>query len=300
MVTYIMRESGNVFRYDTQAKTSTRVNNRTVPGIESAQWLPDASWAYGRYLSGKDNTVVNTYALPATQGVQGFFLNQNIADLAVSSTTLLVTASSDTGSTLSLLHTDGTNPVTAVSTPLSQVRASFAGKDKYLIYPKPTGTIPGSAYIVSKTGRYTRVAGPYAGLSALASPSGKWVLVSYVSDHDLKTALVVASSTQAIALPVGTLTDKCVWTADERSLYCAVPGGTLPDGEYPDDWYQGAVSFSDRIWRVDVANRYAEMVLDFSTETKQSLDGISLSVDASKTFLVFTNKTDGSLWSVHL
>src|SRR3989344_6910334 len=64
-VHYIERQSGNVFSYLVRARTLTRTSNRTVPGIQSALWLPNASTAFVRYLSGTDSSTINTYALAA-------------------------------------------------------------------------------------------------------------------------------------------------------------------------------------------------------------------------------------------
>jgi hypothetical protein len=70
-----------------------------------------------------------------------------------------------------------------------------------------------------------------------------------------------------------------------------------PTYNYPDDWYQGAMHFSDRIWKIDTAGRYAQLVLDFSKETNVALDAEALAIDPLSTTLVFVNKNDGSLWS---
>src|SRR5487761_2116278 len=106
-VSYIERESGNVFSYLTSARTLMKTSNKTIPGIQSASWLPDGSAAFVRYLSGADFSTINTYALSAN-GTEGFFLPQNLADIAVSSTSILALASGVNGSSASLLHTDGT------------------------------------------------------------------------------------------------------------------------------------------------------------------------------------------------
>ena len=47
-VTYIERQSGNVFSYKVDAATLTRISNKTLPGILTASWLPDASLAFVR------------------------------------------------------------------------------------------------------------------------------------------------------------------------------------------------------------------------------------------------------------
>lgn len=298
-VHYIEQRSGNVFAYNPSSKTSTRINNKTVPGIQTASWLPDASEAFIRYLSGTDFSTINTYSLAAASS-SGFFLPQNLSDISVSSTTLLTLSSGVNGSIASVSRVDGTKPATVFTTPLTALRASFAGKNQYLVFSKPSATLPGAAFIVNSLGRFTRIAGPRNGLVALASPSGKWVLVSYVQENGMQMEIVNTITNTSLPLPVATIADKCVWTTDDSSLYCGVPMNPSSSSVYPDDWYQGAVQFSDRIWKIDVAARYAQMMLDFKDANKGTLDAYSLSINPSRTTLVFVNKNDSSLWSYSL
>ena len=298
-VTYIERQSGNVFSYQVGTGVLTRTSNKTLPGIEEASWLPNASLAFVRYLSGADFSTINTYALSANDG-NGFFLPQNLADLAVSSTSVLALASGVNGSSASLMRTDGTHSSEIFTTPLSSLRVSFAGKNRYLAFTKPSATLPGDAFIVDSAGRFSRIAGPLNGLVALASPSGKWVLVSYTLPEGMQMELVDAATGAVVPLPVATIADKCVWAADNSAVYCGIPMDPPKNYAYPDDWYQGAVHFSDRIWKIDVTGRYAQLVLDFSKETNSSLDAEALAIDPSGTVLAFINKNDGSLWSYKL
>lgn len=299
VVSYIERQSGNVFSYMMHAKTLTRTSNKTVPGIQSAAWLPDGSTAFVQYLSGLNFSTINTYALSAT-GTQGFFLAQNLAGLAVSSTSVLTLASGVNGSSVSVLHSDGTHPTNVFTTPLSSLRVSFAGKNKYLAFTKASGTLLGDAFLYDGTGVFTRIAGPLNGLSALASPLGKWILVSFTVNDAMQMELVNTATNESIPLPLATLAEKCVWTTDDSSLYCGVPVNPPSNVTYPDDWYQGALQLNDRIWKINVAGRYAELVLDFSKETSTSLDAEALATDPGATTLVFVNKNDSSLWSYSL
>jgi len=298
-VSFIARESGNVFSYLTGTKTLTRTSNKTVPGIQSASWLPNASVAFVRYLSGENATTINTYALPAN-GAGGFFLSQNLADIDVSSSNVLTLASGVNGSTASLARTDGSRTSAVFSTPLSSLRVSFAGKSQYLAATKPSATLPGNVFLVSAAGRFSRIAGPLDGLVALPSPLGKWVLVSYTQGGALQMELVNAATGEVVPLPVATIAEKCVWAADDSVIYCGIPISPPAGFLYPDDWYQGALSFSDRLWKIHVAGRYAQLVLDFSKETEGSLDATALAVDSADTTLVFMNKNDDSLWSYQL
>lgn len=298
-VNYIERGSGNVFSYFARAKTLTRVNNKTIPGIQSAKWLPNGSLSLVRYLSGSDFSTINTYALAATSS-SGFFLPQNLADIAISASGILTLSSGVNGSVASLSRLDGTRPATLFTTPLSSLRVSFLGKNQYLAFTKPSGTLSGNAFVVDSAGHFSRIAGPKNGLAALASPSGKWVLVSSITGSSMQMELVDTTTGSAIDLPIATIADKCAWTADDAAVYCGVPISPDTAYLYPDDWYQGAAHFSDRIWRIQVVGRYAQLVLDFSQAESGDLDVESMAVDPAGTTLVFTNKNDGSLWSYSL
>lgn len=298
-VKYIERQSGNVYVYLAHAKTLTRTSNRTIPGIQSAAWLPDASLAFVRYLSGTDFSTINSYALPAS-GSGGFFLSQNLSDIAVSSTSILTLASGVSGSVASLMRTDGTRASEIFTTPLSSLRIAFAGKNRYLAFTKPSYALSGSAFLVDGTGHFSRVGGPLNGLVAKASPSGRWALVSSVFGGVMQMGLVNTATGESLSLPVATIADKCVWAADDSAIYCGIPMNPSASFNYPDDWYQGAVSFSDRIWKIQVSGRYAQLVLDFSKENEEALDAEVLAIDPLNTVLVFVNKNDGSLWSYTL
>jgi hypothetical protein len=183
LVSYLERQSGNIYSYSVGAGTLTRTSNKTVPGIQSAAWLPDGTLAFVRYLSGDAFSTINTYALPATgDGKGGFFLSQGLSDIGVSSTSLLMLSSGVNGSVASLARTDGSGASEIFTTPLSALHVSFAGKNQYLAYTKPSATLPGVAFLVDNKGGISRVAGPLNGLVAKASPSGKWVLVSFSTD----------------------------------------------------------------------------------------------------------------------
>lgn len=295
---YLERKSGNIFHYNLRTGGITRTSNRTIPGILSAYWLPDGSTAYTRYLSGSDQGTINTYVLPA-MGAEGFFLPQNISGFAVSSTSILTLTSGVNGSVGALAKPDGTAVKNVFTTPLAAVRASFAGKN-YLVVTKPSATLAGAAFLVDAGGRFSRVAGPQRGLTAIASPSGTWLFVSFVQNGALQSTLVNTVTNESVSLPIATIADKCAWGTTDAEVYCGVPVDPSANFAYPDDWYQGAVSFSDRIWKIDVTGRYAQLVLDFKQETNTTLDAIGLTVEKGSTALSFINKTDGSLWVYQL
>ncbi|MEJ0053721.1 MAG: hypothetical protein WDN10_03300 [bacterium] len=301
-VRYALRESGNLFSYLFHARAAKRLVNKTIPGTQEATWLPDGSLAYLRYAGGTaENPEIDTYALPA-DGTEGFFLPVNIAGIAtVGSSSVFSLSSGGNGSIGTVSKADGSASRTAFSSPLGSLSARPAGSGQFVAYTKATGLSGGYAFLIDTAGAMNRLFGPVPGLVALPSPLGTWALLSYTEQGNLKTSLLNIRTRELIALPVATIADKCAWTSDESAVYCGVPvPGSLATATYPDDWYQGAVSFTDRIWKIDVGGRFAELALDFSGATDGPLDATALTVDPRKDVLVFLNKRDGSLWAYDL
>lgn len=298
---YVDRASGNIYSYLSRANLLSRLTARTIPGVQEAKWLLDGSMAFVRFITtGSDSTQrIETYSLPANGGA-GYSLASNIFDLTPFATTSVFTLSPQgSGSLGTITKSDGSGGVNLFTSPLTRLFVHAAGKN-LVAYTPASAEIGGYVFLIDgKTGLFTRLLGPITGLTALPSPSGGSVLYSYVADGAIHLSLIDTATRQTTTLPVATQAEKCAWTADNKSVYCAIPK-TIPSGTLPDDWYQGAVSYTDRIWRIDLENRFATLVVDLSTLAKQPIDGVSLSIDPKSEMLVFMNKRDGSLWAYDL
>ena len=291
------RSSGNIYAYRVGERTLARISNRTLPGVYETSWVSDGSLAYSRFLSETDGKeTIETYVLPVGESEGGYFLEPGLSEVSVQGTTSVVTLlPSTSGSIATLAAPDGTNVKTLFSSPLSALHIFFSGNN-LVASTKASAHTNGYAYFVSKTaGTFERFAGPLRGLAALPSPKGTYAFYTYLSGNTLRSELITASDRIPVSIPLGTLAEKCAWTPDETSIYCAVPRSI--EGALPDDWYQGAVSFSDRIWRVSLDGRIAALIVDPKTVGDVDIDAVNLTIDARADVLVFTNKKDGSLWS---
>ncbi|MDB5264975.1 MAG: hypothetical protein JWN64_546 [Parcubacteria group bacterium] len=298
-VRYIDRASGNIYAYRAHERVQTRLSNKTLPGIQEASWASDGSRVFARFLErttdGSERT--DTYALQSN-GEGGFFLEQNLAQASVRGTsTVLTLLPSSAGSLASLSNLDGTNTRTLFSSALSALRLGFLGTS-YLATTKASSDMAGYSFSVDAAGSFTRVLGPLNGLSTLPSPSGAYVLYSYTDRGKLYTQVLDVLNHTATPIPLSTLADKCVWRRDSRAIYCGVP--TALTGKLPDEWYQGARTFNDRIWSIDLDTRVATLIVDPSELAKESIDAVALTIDSQSDVLIFTNKADSSLWMYDL
>lgn len=295
-IRYIERESGHIYAYRAEARTLTRITNRTLPGVMEAKWASDGSIAFARFLSESESgeLVAETFALPASEE-SGYFLESDLGAVVVSATSSILTLLPNAnGSVATVARLDGSAPRTLFSSLLSALRLEPAGPG-YVAYTKASAQTNGYGFLVGGTsGTFERVLGPLRGLTMLPSPSGDSIFYSYLSGTALRSELLATAARTATSIPLGALPEKCVWAPDEESIYCAVPRSL--SGTLPDDWYQGAVSFSDRIWKIDLSGRVAILVVDPATVAQVEIDAVGLAIDPGAQVLVFTNRKDGSLW----
>ncbi|MEA2701559.1 MAG: hypothetical protein QOE22_268 [Candidatus Parcubacteria bacterium] len=294
-VRFIDRASGNIYRYTAHERSLTRISNKTLPGIQRASWLADGSVAYVQLLSGTaGNETVATYVLPDS-GEGGFFLEQGLsATRATLAGGLFTLLSGATGSVGSLSQSDGTSQRTVFTSSLSSL-VVHPTRGNFFAYTKPSAFLDGYAFQVNAaSGAFGRVLGPFRGLSALPNPNGTRLLYTYLDRGSPRLAVYDVAARTATALPIATLTEKCVWAPDGLSAYCAVPTG-LQNG-LPDLWYQGAATFSDRLWKINMTDRFATLVIDPNTVANISIDAVALQTDPEEDVLLFTDKHSGALW----
>jgi hypothetical protein len=296
---FIDRASGNVYSYVAHARTLTRISNKTLPGVQRASWTPDGSRAFAQFISsaaGEER--INTYSM-AAQGGEGFLLESNLAETkAAGSSTLFTLLSGANGSVGTLSNIDGSNSRTLFSSVLSALTV-HTSNSSFFATNKPSSEIDGYAFQINRSsGGFSRILGPFRGLSVLPSTDGSSLLYSYTEAGSYRLRVVTLSTRSSVALPVATLTEKCVWAANGLSIYCAVP--TNLQGNLPDNWYQGVTVFTDRIWRIDLTERVASLVLDPGQVGEVAVDAVNLTLDPGEDILFFTDKHSGALYAYDL
>lgn len=297
VVRYIDRQSGNIYEYRAVARTLTRVSNKTLPGVQEASWLADGSVAFVRFLTGSGQSEhIATYALPY-DGNGGYFLQQDLDQAIVTgSSTLFTLANGASGSIGSTAHADGTGVSALFTSPLTSL-ILHPSASAFIASTRAASELGGYAFTLA-AGKFTPIIGPLNGLTVLPSPSGKSLLYSYIDGTTFHMNIFDLATGSVTALPLATLTEKCVWASTNTAVYCAVP--TSMTGNLPDSWYQGTTSFTDRIWRIDLSSRLATLILDPSLVGKTDIDAVNLTLDPNSRVLVFRNKKDSSLWAYSL
>lgn len=310
-VRYVDRLSGNIYQTFLDKIEERRFSNTMIPKIYEAVFGNNDSTVLMRYLKSDDQTIetfsgiIPKEVLGAdtnSNEIKGTFLPENITDFALSpdkNKIFYLTVDINDNATGNISALSDTTKKTAVFTsPFSEWLPDWPNVNLITLTTKPSAYALGYMYALNPTTKgFSRVLEGLPGLTTLTSPSGKTVLYA---DNGLLLNTFDMTKNTSKDLGLRTMPEKCVWGKNSDILYCAVPKNT-PTELYPDAWYQGEVSFSDQIWKIDLTSGNNTLLVDPITEPGgEEIDGIKLAIDASGKYLFFVNKKDSYLWRLDL
>ncbi|GMQ95342.1 MAG: hypothetical protein BMS9Abin13_455 [Patescibacteria group bacterium] len=316
-IRYIERDVGHIFETNMESAAEERISNKTRLGIYEALWGEGGNSVIIRYLGDKSDTirsfliklstleklsVEESKEKPVTP--EGVFLPQSIREIVVSNEDperiFYLTDNNDV-SIGTIYNLASGKKAQIFMSPFTQWLISWPNKNTITLTSKPSADTEGVMYFLNvQTERSTKILGGINGLTTLTSPDGDKVLYSESKRGGFTLHLYDEKENTSQILPLDTLPEKCIWSnKDTYMLYCAV-ATAINSGNYPDDWYQGLVSFSDDIWTINTETYATEKLISFKDASREELDGIKLLLSPDEKFLFFINKKDLSLWALAL
>jgi hypothetical protein len=306
-VRYIERAKGNVYETDAASIKAIRQSNTTIPQIYEAFWNKSGSGVIARFLKEGDNIqTFDAIVVPGTGGqgeLRGEFLSANIKNLVVSPSGnqifyLVEVPSGLVGIAASF---DGGKKVQVFDSPLREWVADWPKENTVTVTSKAGAGSDGLLiFINTGTGKSDVILAGLKGLTTLTNSDASKVLYSVSSQNSLRTSLFSVADKSSAFFPLAALPEKCVWSQlQKNTIYCTVPE-TLPSANYPDDWYQGTVSFRDELWKIDTATGNSQFIMNLGDQSRTDFDAINLSLNSKENYLLLTNKNDLTLWEVQL
>lgn len=313
---YIERGLGNIFETPLATLTESRISNETRPRIVEAFWGNVGKSAVIRYLDQTNGGIIKTKILNLigqatllsnSTSTQNVFVKTE--EISLPDDIPFVSTAGDNSDKLFYLS-NGSASVLGWVTSFKNIGAlkifsssftewlpQFPNKNLVTLTTKPSMNIAGHMFFISPTTKtVTKILGNINGLTTLTSPDGKLVLYSETQDNKPSVSIYDVVKKETHPLPIQTLPEKCVWSNKKTTIaYCAVPQ-YLPTGEYPDQWYQGILSFSDDLWVIDGTNQNASRVMSPGDFGVSGIDMINLSVSSDDSYLLFMNKVSGTPW----
>jgi len=314
-VLWVDRGRGNVYRASYNSSQIVTLSNTVVPKIFNSIWNKNLTAFIGSLLEDGDLVPTNVYSELVRQGtttpaksslapyeLRGKNIPGNLIGYAASpDKSKLIMVMDESGMGVGYISSfSGQGMTRLFSTPLTQINVAWPTDNAIAISTKGSASYPGFLYLVSpKTGVWSKILGPMAGLSAVVSHDGKYVLYSATGKNsEIQTSIYsIASGTSTDAL-IKTLADKCAWGNFYKDLvFCGVPSQQM-SGIYPDGWYLGSLSSVDKIWQVNAATGEVHLIASLVDQADRTINAFRLDLDPKDKYLFFMNKNDLSLWSL--
>lgn len=306
---YVNKATGNIYQTFADKIDERKFSGTVIPIVQEAFFGNNGNSVIMRYLK-EDGKTIETFVgtLPkeylgadsvGTSEITGSFLPENISDISVSSDAskifyLFDTGDSATGISFTL---QGNTKVQIFNSPFTEWLSFWPNKSLVTVTTKPSANVLGYMYAINPDKKdFNKILGGINGLTTLTSPDGKMVLYG---DNNLSLNVFNITTGSSTLLGIKTLPEKCVWGPASDVVFCAVPK-SIDQGNYPDSWYQGEVSFSDEIWGIDIGSGTTTMIADPASISGEEIDGTKLSLDDNQNYLFFVNKKDSYLWELNL
>ena len=308
------RATGHIYTISL-ATTSTTVTNelsdQTIPQIYRSLWINSSSTLL--QYPNNTNTIIKTYSATlekppkttATTSISNFvsitgaFLPDNIEAVVTNpaSTKIFYLIESSSGVLGKIANINNNGATTIFSSAVSDWNVQWPNTNTIALSTKASSNVNGYLYFLSTKGTMQRILGDIPGLVTNVNPNT--TLVAY-TDSNPTLSIFNIKSGNTVSTGLNTIANKCTWSPIQTTtLYCAVPQN-IPEGNYPDAWYQGLVSFSDDIYQIDANTGQAIEIGNISQQAGQPIDAENLKVSPDGNFLIFTNKIDLSLWALQI
>ncbi|MBI5400950.1 MAG: hypothetical protein HZB12_02455 [Candidatus Yonathbacteria bacterium] len=316
---YIERGLGHIYETPLATLVESRIVNETRSGIMEALWGNGGKSVVVRFVDEKEGpAIIKTSVLnigdpstlfarsatttPASDftKTEEVFLPDYIPFMATAEDggDKLFYIESGIGFSAGSLATFKNIGVSAIfSSAFTEWLPQFPNMGLVTLTTKPSAKVAGHLFFIDpKTKSVTKVLGGINGLTTLTSRDGKFVLFSEIKNGVPELSAYDVAKKTTRSLLTQTLPEKCVWSfRDTVSAYCAVPQ-TVPEAMYPDQWYQGLVTFSDTLWKIDTTTGLTQKIMTPSELGAPSLDMTNLALSSDGAYLLFMSKATGTPW----
>jgi hypothetical protein len=321
LVRWIDRGTGKVYQANSNDLTIAKLSNTTVPMVYESYWNKKASAFIFRSLQDDSDTITTFYTELRVIQVASSTASSSVTASSIpfelrgsplpSDTALLAVApkgdrvftfTNDNGTGSGYVSDfNGSKKTLVFTTPITQINTEWPEDNTITLTTKGSSFGVGFLYFVNpKDGIFNKIIGGVRGLSTLVSHDAKKVLYSTSSGTSFSSAVFDIKTQKSQDLAFNTLPEKCVWSSLKKDvIFCSVPSQITP-ASYPEDWYQGKVSFSDKIWQVNVTTGEAHLMAELLNTSGEIIDAENLTLDPKENYLYFMNKRDLSLWSLSL
>lgn len=288
----IAENPGHLFEREADGSNEEkRISNFTIPQILKVVWSSDAKKAVIFYnLNNEVRKILVDYSenTPKTN-----FLPDSVSAVAFSpdSKSIAFINSSETAENVFVANSSFGNQRKIFDNNIPNFEIAWPSASLISLKTKSSYALSSFLYSLNTaTGQIEKVSGA-KGLDAVWNSDGS-ALVYTNSNMDLFLLDIKTGNKKSLGLK--TIAEKCAFSKIQKNIvYCAIPS-IIPSAKYPDDWWQGKVSFEDNIIAIDTET------LDLVLYAETGSDAVNPVILENDTYLLFKDKNTGELWSLKL
>ena len=298
--------NGNLFSSDLDGKNIKKISSLILNNLVKVIWAPASK---DKIIAVFNENGVNKKYLYNYQTGISIPLNDNIlwANWSPDSQKIVYQHRDlkNDSNTISISNPDGSNWKNIFKTRLEDLVINWPTDDKISIQTPVSGLSQGLVYTVSpSTGDFTKVLSDFYGLNAKWSPKADKILFSNTDNNGKKLTLSLADNQGAAVkkLDFPTLVDKCVWSLDNKTIFCAVPDFLSTNAIWPDDYYKNKLIVSDIFYQYNTETGSKTKIFERPARAEMNInyDAQNLFLSAKEDYLFFTNKNDSKLYRLKL
>ncbi len=294
-IRYAEAGTGHIYSINLTTGEEIRLSNTTVPNGDSAVFSPNGTYVAIRSGYGTKSEIV-LLTLNADNTSTAENLTPKMTDFVFSNNNELLYTELTSGGTAGRSIAPATKIISNVFTiPFQAVTLVWSTNNitPHYIYPKATSKLMGYLYTI-RNGVIVRQTPTGQGLMAGANSN---ILVHTELINNTPSSFITNLGTGAVSpAPIIFEPHKCTFgKVSTSTMYCGYEI-TQYGPDYPDAWYQGARSFADRIWKIDLKRKSATQLISPETAVGRSIDIINMHIGRGDKMLYFMNKNDNTLW----
>ena len=307
IVRFVEKATGNVYEAYSNSPDIKRLTNETIPKIMRAIWLPDGSGFLAQTTDESDIIETSFIKLKLSASTSSENLTPYEAVISKLPIGILEISPSPDGKKIFyytadnfshgfISNPDGTAKSEIFTNYLTEWLPSWFASNSILMASKASGGAESFGFILDIANKNLKeVYNNVSGGTGLARGDGKYILLGNAGDN-LNLSLESLSTGTSTSVDIASLPEKCAWNpADLKFIFCAVPK-SINSANPLDKWHQGALSTNDIMEKINVFDLYKYVLSDPENEVKEQIDAENLEAPKSGDFVIFTNKTDQSLW----
>ncbi len=303
-VKYYSISNGNVFESNLDGTELTRISSIILTNLIKAVWSPQKDKVIALFNENglikkyfyDYNTKISTPLSGDTRWVTWSPSQDKIAYQYYNSQT--------ENNNISIANPDGSDWQNIFQTRMKDLIVEWPSLNKVSVRTKPSGLVESIVYTIDPTTNdFKKIINETYGLTVLWSPLGNKILYSETNNQGKNLKLKIADlENQTISeLNIATLAEKCIWSQDNRTIFCAVPKNIPSNTVLPDDYYKEKVSFNDDFWKINLETEELTKIFEVQGLGQTASYNVKeLLLPPLENYLLFINQSDNLLYSLKL